>query len=39
MKDYKNYLKNKALRRKNPNVRKIRGGQAITFWTKDEEQK
>lgn len=37
MKTYKNYFKNMKLRRTNPNVRKIKNGQAITFWTKEEK--
>ena len=33
MKTYKNYLHNQKMRRSFPNVRKIRNGEAVSYWT------
>jgi hypothetical protein len=31
-KTYPNYLKNRILRRKNPNIRKIVDGKVVSYW-------
>jgi len=36
MKKYKNYLKNQKLRQDNPNIRKIREGKPVSFWTPEK---
>jgi hypothetical protein len=38
-KQYKRYLKNQKLRRDNPNIRKIRNGKAVSFWSENNVER
>jgi hypothetical protein len=37
MKTYKNYFRNMKLRRENRNIRKIKDGKAVSFWTEEKK--
>jgi len=39
LKNYPNYFKNQALRRKNPNIRKIVSGKPASYWDNEKEKK
>ena len=39
MKKYKNYVKNQALRRNDPFIRKIRGGKVVTRYAEPEAER
>ena len=39
MKKYKNYLKNQKLRKSNPNIRKIRNGKVVAFWSEKKMER